>query len=170
VGIPRRAAGLALVAASAVFAVAVGAYIGTSRYDASQYLLLPGVDPVAEQKALLAFNQGAAQFQGKDLEAAEKSFQESLGQWEKLTKEPKGPPVYRANLALTVFNLACIRDDKQKWDEAEAHYARPVSVGEQAAEALPEDRQLRQALSDARTRLGELRAFKAANPWRGPVK
>jgi tetratricopeptide (TPR) repeat protein len=107
--------------------------VGISRYDTSAYLLQPGADPLREQQALLALNEGAAQAQNGNLEAADRSFQQALRLWEELTAKPSVPSLYRANLTQTLYNLAWLRHKKGRLDEAEAYYARAVAVGERVA-------------------------------------
>jgi tetratricopeptide (TPR) repeat protein len=152
-----RAWSRGLVALSGVLALALLGFAGVSRYQASAYLAQPGIDPRREHEAALALNQGVA-FEAKgDLAAAERSFQSSLRLWEELNKGPSVPPVYRRNLAQTLYNLALLRHRQGRLDEAEPYYARAVEVGERLAGDPQVDDDFKQTLADARRVLAELR-------------
>src|SRR5262249_39155319 len=71
----RQAWAHGLLAVTGVYALVLLGYAGASRYQASAHLLQPGVDPWREQEALLALNEGAAQVNKGDLDAADRSFQ-----------------------------------------------------------------------------------------------
>jgi tetratricopeptide (TPR) repeat protein len=158
----RRPWARALLALTAAYALAVLGFVGVSRYQTSAYLLQPGVDARREHEALRAFNQGVAHMRQNDLGAAERSFQGSLRLWEELTARPAVPPVYRANLALTLYNLGCVSHRQGRLDEAEAYYARAVARGEELAGDAQADQDLQEGLAEARRLLAELRGDKTA--------
>ena len=107
----RKAWAGSLLAVTGAFALGVPVFIGFTRVEDSAYLLLqPGVDTKREQQALLALNDGAAQANKGNLEAAEQTFQRALGLWEELTKKGFAPPAYRINLGQTLYNLGWIRE------------------------------------------------------------
>jgi tetratricopeptide (TPR) repeat protein len=150
-----------LFGATALATLGLVTLVGISRYDTSAYLLQPGADPLREQQALLALNEGAAQAQNGNLEAADRSFQQALRLWEELTAKPSVPSLYRANLTQTLYNLAWLRHKKGRLDEAEAYYARAVAAGERVASDAQTDDHLKQILADARAALADLRTAKS---------
>jgi hypothetical protein len=154
----RLAWGWALSAATVVYALVFVGLIGVSRYQASAYLLQPGVDPKREQQALLALNEGAALANKGDLVAAEQAMQRSLRLWEELTANRSAPPEYRGNLAQTLFNLGWMRHRQERLNEAEKFYARGVAVADELGTDLPTDDAFRQNLAEARRVLAALRA------------
>src|SRR5262249_48921811 len=60
-----------LLTLSGAYAVALLGFIGVSRYEATSYLLQPGVDPEREQQALLAMHEGGELADQGKLDAAE---------------------------------------------------------------------------------------------------
>jgi tetratricopeptide (TPR) repeat protein len=158
----RRAWARGLVGATGVFALAFLGVVGYSRYEGSSYLLRPGMDPRREQEALLALNEGAAQANRGDLDAAERSLQRALGLWEALAGRPSAPTPYRANLATTLYNLGWIRDRQSRDAEAEKFYARAVEIADALGDDPQTDDQFRQTMADGRQALAELRAGASA--------
>src|SRR5262249_11263564 len=104
----RRAFVRVLFGLTAVYALGFLAFACYSRYQMSEHLLQPGVDPKREHEALVALNEGVAQFNRGDLAAAERSWQNSLRIWEELTAGRAAPSVYRINLATTLNNLGLV--------------------------------------------------------------
>jgi tetratricopeptide (TPR) repeat protein len=151
-----------LFGGACIYAVALLGFVGTSRYQASTYLLQPGVDPKREQEALLALNQGITLADKEDLTGAEQSWQRSLLIWEELTKHRSAPSVYRINLALTLCNLGWVNHRSNHLDKAEEYYARAVAVGDELREAPELDLEMKQTLNNAREMLVALRSGKAA--------
>jgi tetratricopeptide (TPR) repeat protein len=151
-----------LFGGACIYAVALLGFVGTSRYQASTYLLQPGADPKREQEALLALNQGIALADKEDLNAAEQSWQRSLRIWEELTKHRSAPSVYRINLALTLCNLGWVNHRSNRLDKAEEYYARAVAVGDELREAPELDVEMKQTLNNAREMLAALRSGKSA--------
>jgi tetratricopeptide (TPR) repeat protein len=156
----RSAWARGLLALTAVFALALLGFTGTGRYQMSAYLAQPGIDPRREHEALLAFNRGAAFADREELAAAEQSFQDSLRQWEELTKGPPVPPAYRARLSLTLYNLGWLCHRTGRLDEAESYYARAVAAGEQVTGEPVADDEFQRCLAEARRLVAELRADK----------
>jgi tetratricopeptide (TPR) repeat protein len=151
-----------LLAVTGVYAVVVLGFIGISRYEASAYVLQPGVDPRREHEALLALNEGSAQANKGDLDAAERSWQRALRLWEELTARRAAPPLYRANLAATLNNLGWIRDRRGRLDEAEPYYARAVALMDALPADLPLDALFKQNMAETRQILEGLRGGKSA--------
>jgi tetratricopeptide (TPR) repeat protein len=157
----RQAWARPLMVLTVIYGLAFVCFCGYSRYQMSNYLLQPGIDPVREQQALQALNEGAALANKGDLAAAEHALQRSLRLWEDLTAGRSTPPVYRANLAQTLYNLAWIRDRQGRVDEAEVYYARTVSVGDAVANDPQVDDQFRNTLALAHAVLAELHGGKS---------
>jgi tetratricopeptide (TPR) repeat protein len=156
----RKAWARGLLALTAVFALALLGFTGTGRYQMSAYLAQPGIDPRREHEALLAFNRGVAFADREELAAAERAFQDSLRQWEELTKGPAVPPAYRAYLGRALYNLAWICHRMGRLDEAESYYARAVAAGEQVTGDPAADDEFQRCLAEARRLVAELRADK----------
>jgi tetratricopeptide (TPR) repeat protein len=146
-----------LLAVTGVFALGFLGCAGTSRYLASAHLLQPGVDPRREQEALLAVNEGAAQANKGDLAAADQSFQRALKVWEELAARRGAPSLYRVNLAETLYNLGWTREHQDRRDEAEAYYARAVTLADELAADPHVDNHFKQVMADARQALAEMR-------------
>jgi tetratricopeptide (TPR) repeat protein len=157
----RKAWAHGLLAASAVYALALGGFIGHYRFQASAHLLQPGVDPRREHEALLALNQGLAHANKGDLGAAEQSWQRSLRLWEELTAKPPVPSAYRVNLAMTLNNLGWLRHRQGRVDAAETYYARAVALADALAGDPRADEESKKALDGAREALAELRGEKS---------
>jgi Tfp pilus assembly protein PilF len=149
-----------LIGLTAVYAAGLLGFAGYSRYQASSYLLQPGIDSRGEQQALLVYNQGAAHLRDNDLGAAERSFKDSLRLWEGLTAGGPVPPSYRANLTMTLYNLGWICHKQNRLDEAESYYARAVTAGEPLANDPARHDDFKLCLSEARRALAELRSGK----------
>jgi tetratricopeptide (TPR) repeat protein len=159
---PRKVWSRGLLALTGVYAFAFVGFVGISRYETSSYLLRPGVDPRREHEALLAFNQGAAQAEKGDLDAAEESFQRALGLWEELAARRPAPPYYRANLAQTLYNLGWIRDRRGQLEEAKPYYARAVALADDLAGDPAVDDDFKQTMARAQQALADLRRGTAA--------
>jgi tetratricopeptide (TPR) repeat protein len=147
-----------LLAATGVFALVFLGFVGTARYQASTNLLQPGVDPRREQEALLAMSKGAAQANSGDLNSAEHSLQEALRIWKDLTAGHFGPSRYRANLALTLYNLGWIQERQGRRDEAERSYARAVDLADKLAGDPQVSDRFKQTMASAREALAGRRA------------
>jgi tetratricopeptide (TPR) repeat protein len=154
----RLALARGFLAVTGLYALAFLSVAAISRYEESAHLLQPGVDPQREQQALLAFNDGVTQANRGDLGSAEQSWQRSLRLWEGLTAGRSAPPVYRMQLALTVYNLGWLRHRQGQVDEAEKHYARAVALADELAGAPQLDDQFKQTMTEAGRILAELRA------------
>jgi tetratricopeptide (TPR) repeat protein len=158
----RKAWSRGLLAVTGVYGLAFLGLVGTWRYEASTYLLQPGVDPRREHEALLAFDEGLAQANKGDLLSAEQSFQRSLRLWERLTARRPAPSFYRKNLATTLNNLGWIRDQQGRPDEAETYYARAVALGDELAGEPQTDGEFEQTMASARQALAHLRGGKSS--------
>jgi tetratricopeptide (TPR) repeat protein len=151
-GIPRphRFWSRSLATVTGAFVLMCLVWSGIARYDESAQLLQPGVDPVREQKALLAFNKGV-EYQEKGLRnGAEKAFLESLHLWEQLTEGRTSPATYRANLALTLFNLSTIYGEEGKQDEAEAYLKRCAALADGLVGENSLDKEMKEFLAATR--------------------
>jgi tetratricopeptide (TPR) repeat protein len=157
----RPAWARALWTVTAAYACAFSGFVGYSRYQVDVELLQPGVDPQREQQALRAMSEGEAELDRKNLSAAEDSYQRSLRIWEELTRRRSSPPLYRANMALTLCNLGWIRRSQDRLDEAAEFYTRAVAVGDEVANAPQVDKQYREALAEARHFLTALQEHQA---------
>src|SRR5262249_33028734 len=113
-----------LLTVTLLYTLGVLGFVGYSRYQASAYLRIPGVDPGREQEALLALNEGLDQGQRGNLAAAEQSWQRSLRLWEELIKRRSAPAAYRANLTVTLNNWGWVCLQQCREEEAERNYAR----------------------------------------------
>ncbi|HEV3447081.1 MAG TPA: hypothetical protein VG099_20750, partial [Gemmataceae bacterium] len=153
----RRAWARGLLGATGVYVLGVLAFVATVRYQASAYLLQPGVDPQREQQALQALNEGAALANDGKLDAAEKSLQRSLHLWEELTRRGKVPAQYRANLATTINDLGWIREKEGHGKEAEKYYARAVAIADELGDDPALDDEFKKTMAGARTALTQLR-------------
>jgi tetratricopeptide (TPR) repeat protein len=122
-----------LRAVTGVYALAILAAAGVSRYRASEYLLQSGVDPRREHQALLAFDEGIAHDDAGDLPAAARALTRSLRVWEELASRPSSPASYRVNLAVTLNYLGWIRQRQGHGDEAEKYYTRTLALGDELA-------------------------------------
>jgi tetratricopeptide (TPR) repeat protein len=151
-----------LLAGTVVYAVAVLSLIAVYRYQASMHVMQPGVDPQREQEGLLAMNEGAAQANGGDLAAAEKSFQKSLRIWEDLTRGPSVPVSYRVNHAIALADMGWLRERQERADEAEKYYAEAVAMADKLAGGPPLDPQFEKTMANARLALMELRGNKTS--------
>jgi tetratricopeptide (TPR) repeat protein len=149
-----------LLAATAVYALALLGFVGVARYQSSAHVLQPGVDTRREHQALLVLNEGAAQANKGDLNAAEQSLQRSLRLWEELTAGRSAPSIYRANLATTLNNLGWIRQRQGRLDEAEKYYARAVALADALAGDPQLDDEFKQTMAGARETLADLRGGK----------
>src|SRR5262249_3899874 len=158
----RKAWSRGLLAVSAVYFLALIGFLGYSRFQASSYLLQPGVDPQREHEALLALNEGVAQANRGDLAAAEKSFQRSLRLWEQLTARRPAPSSYRRNLAMTLNNLGWLREKQGRAEEAEPFYARAVALADELDGDPQMDDEFRRTVADARQSLADLRGDRSA--------
>jgi tetratricopeptide (TPR) repeat protein len=138
-----------LLTATAVYAIGMLGTVGFERYKASLHLLHPGVDPVREREALLALNEGAAEANSGHLEVAERSFQKSLRIWEDLTARSSPPAAYRANKALTLYNLGWIRERQNRADDAARYYARAVALADELGNDPSMDEDFRQRIAFA---------------------
>lgn len=115
--------------ATAVFAVGLVSSAAVSRYQASAYLLQPGVDPRKEEEALAALNEGLEKSRAGDLSAGERSLRRALPLWEELAKKPSSPAAYKVNLALTHRTLGEIYFQRGDKEAAEGEYAQAVAAG-----------------------------------------
>lgn len=158
----RKAWAGALLTATAVHALAFLGFVGVSRYQTSAHLLQPGVDPRREHQALLALNEGAALMGKGDLAAAEQSLQRALRLWEELTAGRSSPPLYKANLAMTLYDLGWVRHKQGRLDEAERYYTRAVGLADEIAGAPQVDEAFKQDLAGVRQALAELRGGKSS--------
>jgi tetratricopeptide (TPR) repeat protein len=149
-----------LLALTGVYALVLLGFAGASGYQASAHSLQPGIDPRREHEALLALSEGAAQANKGDLGSAEQSFQRSLQLWEGLTARRPAPSVYRANLALTLYNLGWIRRKQGRADEAEKYYARAVALADELSGDPQLDDEFKQTMARARETLADLRGGK----------
>jgi tetratricopeptide (TPR) repeat protein len=151
----------ALIAATVLYALVLLGFAGTSRYQASAYLLQPGVDSKREQEALLALNQGIAHADRGDLGSAERSWQRSLQLWEELAARPSAPSAYRVSLTQTLYNLGWVNHRQGRLDLTEKYYARAVALGDELAGDPEMFGELKQCLSSARQTLTDLRNDKS---------
>jgi tetratricopeptide (TPR) repeat protein len=149
-----------LLGVTTVYALALLGYVGTVRYQASTYLLQPGVDSKREQEGLLAFNEGVAHAQKNDVQAAEKAWQRSLKIWEELTKRKAVPALYRANLARTLYSLGWLRQRQGRADEVEKYYTRAVAIVDELGNDPAVDDDLRINIDGARADLAAMRGGK----------
>jgi tetratricopeptide (TPR) repeat protein len=156
----RKVGARGLLAVTGVYALALVGLVGVARFEASTYLLQPGVDPRREQQALLALNEGAALANQGKLDAAERSLQRSLRLWEELTAGRSAPSSYRANLALTIYNLGWLQHKRGRVDEAEKLYARAVALADELAGDPEVDDEFKQTMAGARETLAEVRRDK----------
>jgi tetratricopeptide (TPR) repeat protein len=154
----RTAWSCGLLVLTAVYALVLGGYTGTARYGTTAHLLQPGVDPRREQQALLALNEGAVLANKGDLGPAEQSLQRALQLWEGLATAPSAPPDYRANLAMTLYDLGWIRGQQGRDEEAEQYYARVVALADGLRNGPPIADNFKQHLADAQRVLAELRS------------
>jgi|GEM_PF-2302801 len=159
-GPPRRLARAVLVL-TAIYAVGFVGFAGWAGFELGAILARPGVDPKREHQALLAFNRGLDALNGNDLTTADRSLAEALRLWEELGAGRSAPADYRANLALTLYNLGVVRERQGRQDEAEAYWARAIEVGERVGDARAAE-DIRPALAEARRALAELQDFRAA--------
>jgi tetratricopeptide (TPR) repeat protein len=157
----RKAWSRGLLALTGVYAAFLFGFIGIARYQVSEHLLQPGVDPRLEHEALLALNEGAAQANNGELASAERSLQQALRLWEKLTARRRAPSIYRANLAMTLNDLGWIRKRQGRLSEAEEYYARAVSLADELAGDPQVDDQFKQTMASARRVLADLRLGKS---------
>jgi tetratricopeptide (TPR) repeat protein len=155
----RKVLANGLLVLTVVYGLGFLGFVGHASYQVSAHLLQPGVDSKREHEALLALNRGHTQATNGDLAAAEESWQRSLRLWEALTPGGSGPPVYRANLALTLNNLGWLRHKQGRLDEAEKYYARAVGIADQLPDDPRIDPDFKQTMADTRRALAELRAF-----------
>jgi tetratricopeptide (TPR) repeat protein len=153
----RKAWARGLLALTGVYALALLGFVAVVRYQASAYLLRPGVDARREHQALLALNEGAALANKGDLATAEQSFQRSLRLWEELTRGRPAPAAYRANLAMTLNNLGWVRQRQGRGAEAEQYYARAVALADELAGDPELDDAFKQTMAGARAELADLR-------------
>jgi tetratricopeptide (TPR) repeat protein len=154
----RRAWSRGLLGTTGVFALVLLGAAGVARFEASAYLLQPGVDPRREHEALLALNEGAARANQGDLAAAEQSLQRALKLWEALAGRRSAPSTYRSNVAMTLYNLGWIRDREGRDAEAEQFYARAVAIADELAGDPLMDDQFNRTMEGARKALAGLRA------------
>jgi tetratricopeptide (TPR) repeat protein len=149
-----------LLALTAIYAVGLLGFAGYSRYQMSAYLLHPGVDTKREQEALLASKQGVEQLDRGDMAGADRSLQQSLRLWEELAANPASPANYRRNLARTLYNLGLVRQRQDRLNDAEAYYARVVTIGDELAEKPTTTEEFKKIVAAARSVLAELREGK----------
>jgi tetratricopeptide (TPR) repeat protein len=158
---PRKVWSCGLLAATGVYAVGLLGFVGIARYQASAYLLQPGIDPQREHEALLALREGATQANKGDLGSAERSLQRSLRLWEDLTKRCPAPPTYRVNLATTLYDLGWISERQSRNDEAEKYYTRAVALGDELAGNPQLNEEFKRIMADARQALADSRNGKS---------
>jgi tetratricopeptide (TPR) repeat protein len=151
-----------LLAASSVYVLFVLGWIGWYRYEASVYLLHPGVDVKREQEALLALTEGVDQSQKGDLSSAERSFRRALKLWEELTERLQTPPVYRRNLATTLADLGGTLHRQGRLEEAKQYYARSLAIAGELAGDPAADNDFKLHMASIRRSLAELEG-KSAN-------
>ncbi len=149
--------GRALVALTGAYALALLGFLGTTRYQASAHLLQPGVDPIREQEALLALNEGASQADGGDLPAAERSFHRSLYLWQELTRGRSSPLAYRQNKGTILNNLGWVNHRQGRLEEAEKYYAQAVALADELAGEPQLTPEFTKLMADARGVLAGLR-------------
>jgi tetratricopeptide (TPR) repeat protein len=157
----RKAWSRGLLGVTGVYALGVLGLVATVRYEASTHVLQPGFDPRREQEALVALNEGSAQANKGELASAERSFQRALQLWEELAARPRAPSLYRANLALTLYDLGWTRERQGRRDEAEGYYSRAVTLADELAGGPQVDEQFKQTMASARQALAELRRDKS---------
>jgi tetratricopeptide (TPR) repeat protein len=152
------------LAIAGVYTLVLFGLVMVERYHTSALLLQPGVDPRREHEAMLAMNVGASQAQRGDLVAADKSFQKALVIWEQLTVSARTsvPTRYKANLAMTLYDLGWVREKQNHLEEAEQYYSRALAI----ADSLPGDQmlddQFKRNMADARQALAHFGGGKAA--------
>jgi tetratricopeptide (TPR) repeat protein len=151
-----------VLAVTGVYALTFLAFTGFSRYESSTHVLQPGFDPRLEQKALLAMNEGLAEIHKGDLSSAEQTLQRAVRLWEGLTARPPASWAYRENLATTLHYLAWIRQRAGRDDEAEADYARAVSLADGLAGDPHVDDDFKKTMDEVRKVLVDLRRAKAS--------
>jgi hypothetical protein len=154
---PRRIGARIAWVGTVLFAGTLVAWLGYGRYQASKFLLQPGVDPKREHQALLAFNEGQGHLMRNELAAADRSFTDSLHHWEALTAGRSAPALYKMNLAQTLHRLAWIRWQHGNVDEAEKFYTRTLALGDELRGQPEADEEFQQMLTDARESLSALR-------------
>jgi len=157
----RRAWARGLLGVTGVYVLGILAFVATARYQASAYLLEPGVDPQREHQALQALNEGAALANNGALDAADKSLQRSLHLWEELTRRGKAPAEYRANLATSLNDLGWIRQRQGREEEAEKYYARAVALADELLSDSFVDDEFKKTMAGARAALAQLRGGKS---------
>jgi hypothetical protein len=160
VSMARKAWARGLLAVTGVYALAFLGIAGTARYQASTRLLQPGVDPLREQEALLALNEGVALADKGELCAAARSLRRSLRLWEELTGRRLAPSIYRAMLATTLNDLGWIRQQQGRGDEAEEYYARAVALADELDGDPQLDDEFKRTMAGAREALAGLRCNK----------
>jgi tetratricopeptide (TPR) repeat protein len=153
---------LGLSVVTGVYALTLLVFVGISRYETSAHLLHPGVDPRRENEALRALNEGLAQANRKDMNSAERSLQEALRGWEELTARPRTPSSYRVNLALTLHNLAWMREQEGRNDQAETYYSRAVALVDELGGDRSVDDDFKQTMNEDREVLAGLRRVKSS--------
>lgn len=149
-----------LKAITAAYAIAFCGFVAYSAHEIASYLFQPGVDPKLEQQALLAFNTALEHDkQGRPIDA-ERSYEESLQNWEKLNAQPNVPRIYRINLAMTHYNLAVIRHKPDRLNEAMVNYERVVKIADELGNVDNEDAEIRRIFREARAIVSEHRDYK----------
>src|SRR5262249_523286 len=123
-----------LLATTGAYALALGGIAGIYRYEGSAHLLPPGVDPRREQEALVALNEGVAQFNKGDLSSSERSLQRSVRIWEELTAKRPVPSIYLANLSMTLYDLGLVYQKQGRVDQEEKFYTRAVATADSLAD------------------------------------
>jgi tetratricopeptide (TPR) repeat protein len=158
----RKAWARGLLALTGAYALGLVAFVEAYRSQAITLQLEPAAEPRREQQALRALNEGAAQADRGDLEAAEQSLLRALRLWEELAARRPAPPEYRANLALTLYDLGWVRQRQGQGDEADNYYARAVALADEVAGDPRISPALRQALAGARAEAARQHGGKAA--------
>src|SRR5262249_28879386 len=92
-----------------------------------------------------------------EMEAAEKTTRRAVRLWEELASRRPAPPLYRANLALALYNLGWVLERLGRADEAERFIARAVALADEVAGGPSLDDEFKRHMASARLTLAELR-------------
>jgi tetratricopeptide (TPR) repeat protein len=160
--VPRKIWSRGLLAVTVVFLVSELGFAAMSRHEESTHLVQAGVDPIREHEARLALNEGADFADKGNLGQADEAFQRSLRLWETLAAGGSSPPIYRANLAITLTNLGWVRVQQARYDEAETYYARAVTLADRLKGDPHLDADVKRSLDRPREALATLREQRSA--------
>jgi tetratricopeptide (TPR) repeat protein len=151
-----------MLGVTGLYAIAALGFVGYARYEASSYMLQPGVNTQREQQGLTTINTGNSRYQAGDLPGADLAFNESLRIWEELTKNPSAPATYRQNLALCLINLGWIAGRQKREDDAERIMKRALAIADNLAGQVPPDDFFDQDVDRIRRYLAATENVKAA--------